>query len=173
MFQRLFNWIKFKTLPPSVLFKNRLYVERDSKTRRITHNLGLTFRNSKWADYSRYDVQPNLRTRLVHSFFWTNGLMLIVLGFWLTSTSYNSFNLINPLAYWCWVIKDLSAYYILTGSTLLTTTVSAIFTQQEVRPNYRKTQEPVSLKSGDIKYFYYAWLVTNPTPNTSFDPPLT
>lgn len=39
-------------LPNSVASKNRLFLERDSKHRRITANFGATFRNSKWADYS-------------------------------------------------------------------------------------------------------------------------
>ena len=52
MFKRLYNWLKLKTLPSSILFKNRLFVERDSKHRRIMSNFGLTFRNSKWSEYA-------------------------------------------------------------------------------------------------------------------------
>jgi hypothetical protein len=48
LFQRLYNWIKYKTLPSSFLFKNRLFIERDSKHRRVLSNFGLSFRNSKW-----------------------------------------------------------------------------------------------------------------------------
>ena len=56
LFSRVFNWIKYKTLPPSTLFLNRLFVERDSKHRRLTSNLGLTFRNSKWSMYARTNI---------------------------------------------------------------------------------------------------------------------
>ena len=57
LFSRVYNWIKYKTLPPSVLFLNRLFVERDSKHRCVLSNLGLTFRNSKWSMYARTNVQ--------------------------------------------------------------------------------------------------------------------
>lgn len=43
-------------LPPSVEGENRLHIERNSKVRRIMSNFGLTFRNSKWADYYRSNV---------------------------------------------------------------------------------------------------------------------
>lgn len=39
-------------LPASINSKNRLFIERDSKHRRITSNIGNTFRNSKWSNYS-------------------------------------------------------------------------------------------------------------------------
>lgn len=65
LFTRLYNWIKYKTLPPSVLFLNRLFVERDSKHRRVTSNLGLTFRNSKWSTYARTNINLSSRTSYV------------------------------------------------------------------------------------------------------------
>lgn len=52
----MFNWLKLKMISPSVLHRNRLYIERDSKTRRVMTNFGLTFRNSKWSDYSLNNV---------------------------------------------------------------------------------------------------------------------
>lgn len=65
LFTRLYNWIKYKTLPPSVLFLNRLFVERDSKHRRVTSNLGLTFRNSKWSTYARTNINLSSRTAYI------------------------------------------------------------------------------------------------------------
>lgn len=67
LFSRVYNWIKYKTLPPSVLFSNRLFVERDSKHRRVTSNLGLTFRNSKWSSYARTNI--NLASRSGYTSF--------------------------------------------------------------------------------------------------------
>ena len=70
---KLYNWIKFKSLPPSVGFKNRLFIERDNKHRRVVFNLGLTFRNSKWADYSRSNLSAssvtNFKTLLKYTLF--------------------------------------------------------------------------------------------------------
>jgi len=56
MLNRLFNYLKAKHLPASTSFKNRLYLERDIKSRRIVANFGATFRNSKWSDYSLTNV---------------------------------------------------------------------------------------------------------------------
>lgn len=75
LFSRLFNWVRYKTLPPSALFLNRLFVERDSKHRRVTSNLGLTFRNSKWSSYARTNVQSSDR----HSYLSEIGLILAVI----------------------------------------------------------------------------------------------
>lgn len=57
LFQQLYNLIKYKTLPASFLFKNRLFIERDSKHKRILTNFGLIFRNSKWSQYESYNIK--------------------------------------------------------------------------------------------------------------------
>ena len=64
LFNYYFNWIKYKTLPPSLLYRNRLFVERDSKHRRVMVNLGVTFRNSKWSSYGR----KNVSLQFVHKY---------------------------------------------------------------------------------------------------------
>lgn len=71
VFKRLFNWLKLKTLPSSVLFKNRLFIERDSKHRRVMTNWGLTFRNSKWTNYSLSNVSTRSVTLFTKLIAWT------------------------------------------------------------------------------------------------------
>lgn len=56
IFKRLFNWLKLKSISPQTLYRNRLFIERNSKTRRVMSNFGLTFRNSKWSDYTLNNV---------------------------------------------------------------------------------------------------------------------
>jgi hypothetical protein len=56
LFQALYNWIKYKSLPPSFLFKNRLFIERNSQRPRITARLGSTFKASKWSLFSQINV---------------------------------------------------------------------------------------------------------------------
>lgn len=56
LFHKLYNWLKFKTLPSSVLYKNRLFIERESKNRRVFNNFGLIFRNSKWSQYENLNI---------------------------------------------------------------------------------------------------------------------
>ena len=72
LFSRIFNWIKYKTLPPSTLFLNRLFIERDSKHRRLMSNLGLTFRNSKWSMYARTNV-----SEINHASLYTSYLTIV------------------------------------------------------------------------------------------------
>ena len=114
LFKRLFNWIKYKTLPPSVLFNNRLFVERDSKTRRVTSNLGLTFRNSKWANYARTDIPTNAKQSYIT---FCKTLLIVVVTtllltcytkFYMTTLAYNN----SLFAFW-WV-KDTGSYYVFT-----------------------------------------------------------
>lgn len=74
LFKQIFNWIKYKTLPPSLLFKNRLFIERDSKTKRIFNNLGLTFRNSKWTSFEMSNIQSHFKSQ------YSRFVLLIVLA---------------------------------------------------------------------------------------------
>lgn len=169
MFKRLFNWIKFKTLPPSINFKNRLFLERDSKSRRITNNLGLTFRNSKWADYTRTDINLNLR----HSYKQALSLLLLstlILGFFLYAFKlYNPTPLSNDLAFFIWSLKDLLTYHTFTFLTLISFTLTVgleKFYVSCVGWFFLKAPEggfvtPKAIssypKSQDLKYVIYHW----------------
>ena len=120
LFSRIYNWIKYKTLPPSVLFTNRLFVERDSKHRRVTSNLGLTFRNSKWSTYARVNVNSSNRTNYVKLLF---QLLFIASSFLLLSsfsTYYNTNLTTNPIFTLLWFIFDADLYLkVIFGSSLL------------------------------------------------------
>lgn len=56
LFQQFYNWFQYKTLPPSFFAKNRLLIEREGKRNRIFNKVGSTFRNSKWANYERNNL---------------------------------------------------------------------------------------------------------------------
>jgi hypothetical protein len=169
LFKQLYNWIKFKTLPPSVLFKNRLYTERDSKTRRITRNLGLTFRNSKWLNYSRTDINFNLKSNLVKSFFLFFSIILIFI--WLLNFNlFYNFNLTNNDCFFLiWYLKDLIVYYFFTSFTLLTLFCSYLFEKFytyildrfffKTSSNNQLNLDSLSqVPLNSYKYLYYNWL---------------
>ena len=63
MFIRMYNYLKNYNNSSSFNFRNLFFVERSAKFRRIMSNVGSTFRNSKWTDYSLNNVN-----RLQHSF---------------------------------------------------------------------------------------------------------
>lgn len=112
LFQRLFNWIKYKTLPQSVLFKNRLFVERDSKHRRIFNNFGLTFRNSKWTNYEMYNVKFHFQWTYYKYFFaliFATGFFLI---FFFHTKLYLSYPLLNLVSFFIWTSVDSFDYYL-------------------------------------------------------------
>ena len=110
LFSRVYNWIKYKTLPPSTLFLNRLVVERDSKHRRILSNLGLTFRNSKWSSYARTNVQDG-STGHLYSFFVVCASFIGILSTLYYTFSYYTFTtVINYVLIPLWFLSDLELY---------------------------------------------------------------
>ena len=177
LFKRLFNWIKFKTLPPSVLFKNRLFVERDSKTRRVTSNLGLTYRNSKWANYTRTDIPTNAKHSYINyckTFFMTLLTLTIVLSY---AKFYTTTVVFNDTLFFFWWLKDTTFYYLFTifgvWTILSATFVEKFFSyfllvkggNSNTSPNTSKSLLDVttSYKLGDYKHIYYNWLTNSTT----------
>lgn len=127
LFSRVYSWIKFKALPPSVLALNRIFVERNSKHRRVLSNLGLTFRNSKWSTYARHNINASsvkryasLASRLV-SFF--------LITFFVHSALYPITSFAAPL---CWFVTDADLYLKAAASSSL---FYAIQTSRLVLPN--------------------------------------
>lgn len=179
MFKRLFNWIKFKTLPPSVNFKNRLFLERDSKSRRITSNLGLTFRNSKWADYTRTDINLNLRysSKQTLSFLFFVSFLFLC-GIYVVRL-YNPALLSNEITFFLWAFKDLLIYHFFSLLTFVSLTLTVGIEKFYVnvvgwfflkKPNVQKlSQDDVNMypKSQDLKHTLYRWLKVSKSPNVS------
>lgn len=110
LFKQLFNWLKYKTLPSSVLFKNRLFIERDSKHRRIMSSWGLTFRNSKWTNYSL----SNVSTHSITSFFKFLKNLTIIIFFGLAVQShFNFYDMelsFNSFSYFLWAVKAQTSH---------------------------------------------------------------
>lgn len=67
MFNKIYSNFKAKMLPPSLNSRNRLFIERDSKHRRITANIGTTFRNSKWRNYTLKNTSSLDRSNYLRS----------------------------------------------------------------------------------------------------------
>lgn len=112
LFQRLYNWIKYKTLPPSFLFKNRLFIERDSKHRRILSNFGLSFRNSKWSNYEVYNIKNQFKTsyyKFISFLFIFFILVFILINF---NKYYISFFFFNNVSFLFWISVDTFDYYL-------------------------------------------------------------
>jgi hypothetical protein len=120
LFSLVYTWIKYKMSPPSVVALNRLFVERDSKHRRITSNLGLTFRNSKWSGYARTNINLDAK----NDFLWTltRVLALLVSSMILFTglTYYNTLATFNPATLLYWFAMDSNLYFQVT-------TISGVF----------------------------------------------
>lgn len=178
LFTRLFNWIKYKTLPPSVLFSNRLFVERDSKHRRVTSNLGLTFRNSKWSTYARTNINLSNRT----SYF---GLISkLILAFILITSLYNfSYfydlqGLTSPIYTMLWFISDSDLYLKVAFSSSIICSLQLLFSfflnAIFPRPSFPDTSHwPETNPKAQVpkrlhKPILHAWLTTD-TSSKSFE----
>ena len=178
LFTRLFNWIKYKTLPPSVLFSNRLFVERDSKHRRVTSNLGLTFRNSKWSTYARTNINLSNRTSYFGLISKTLLALLLIISLYNFSYFYNMQALLSPAYTILWFISDSDLYLKVAFSSSLLCSLQMVlsFIFNEIFPhpsvpdesywseNNSKNQVPRRLH----KPILHAWLTTD-TSSKSFE----
>lgn len=174
LFSRVYNWIKYKTLPPSVLFLNRLFVERDSKHRRVTSNLGLTFRNSKWSTYARVNINLNSRTNyffLLAKFIGFVALLTALIKF---SNYYNLFTFTNYGYSVIWFLFDADLYMKVLFSSSLFCSIQVIFSTiysnflTTLTFNTSKTVNNTLIESESFdvpkrlrKPILYSWLTTN------------
>ena len=106
LFQALYNWIKYKSLPPSFLFKNRLFIERNSQRPRITARLGSTFKSSKWSLFSQINVSKKTK-----NVWFINMIFLVSLLFLLIGIS-GTYRLLPALFSLLWANVDFFDYYL-------------------------------------------------------------
>ena len=180
LFSKVYNWLKYKTLPPSFLFLNRLLVERDSKHRRITSNLGVTFRNSKWSTYVRTNINVAAK-RSYAAVLMQTLLISVVLAVAFSCGDYCVQTvMVRPLYTVLWFLVDADLYLkaLLLSSTLC-------LAQASLRAVYGRLLskflapfvDETSLKEGEgcsfsvparlHKPIIYSWLTSRPS-NSDF-----
>lgn len=179
LFTRLYNWIKYKTLPPSVLFLNRLFVERDSKHRRVTSNLGLTFRNSKWSTYARTNINLESRTSYMNLLL---KLVLVIISFvaLINFTSLFDTTPLESLSFTLmWFLFDADLYLKLAFSStiacsaqlILNSVYNSIFrgfnADAQVSHTIPSTQPNLYIPKRLHKPLFYTWLVGSPITSDS------
>jgi len=174
LFSRVYNWIKYKTLPPSVLFLNRLFVERDSKHRRVTSNLGLTFRSSKWSTYARVNVNLNSKT----NYFQAASKALVVALLVSSLYAFSSYYLTSPLSNYgyplVWFLFDADLYLKVAFSSSLLCTLQLIISSLQGRLlnpfDISNSTESLTCQSSDLpvqlpkrlhRPVLYAWLTSS------------
>lgn len=178
LFKRLFNWIKFKTLPSSVLFKNRLFIERDSKHRRVMSNFGLTYRNSKWSDYALTNVSLKSKTSFLRTL---QQFILIVFVLFVLVRGFKFYNddlLNNDIAFFLWTLLDATKYglcfliwsllfFVKSSLTFIYQRLFSLFYKVDANHDFSGTVNPVSetinLPKGSQKLVFYSWLTNNPS----------
>ncbi len=127
LFQRLYNWIKYKTLPSSFLFKNRLFIERDSKHRRVLSNFGLSFRNSKWSNYETYNIKLQFRKSYYRFIFWITVIFLFFGFLFYFNQYYILFYFFNNISFFFWISIDTFDYYLSFLTWIVTIFFSLMF----------------------------------------------
>lgn len=113
LFKNLYNWIKYKTLPPSVLFKNRLFIERDARNKRILNNLGWVFRSSKWGTRQLPNILLMSKISYLRGFIY---FLVIIATFYLFFYAYLNFYFlyfIKFITFGFWVTLDMISYFCL------------------------------------------------------------
>ena len=192
LFQRLYNWIKYKTLPSSFLFKNRLFIERDSKHRRVFSNFGLSFRNSKWSNYETYNIKLQFKKAYSKFIFWILFFIFILLFFFYFNQYYIIFYFFNNISFFFWISIDTFDYYLsfltwlfsiffsflfnlvysyfffnnFSNNTKVDTNTfnSALFSKFPLNSSFNSKNLYVS--KHDLNWFLYSWLVNpNSTKN--------
>ncbi len=127
LFKRIYNWIKYKTLPSSFLFKNRLFIERDSKHRRILSNFGLSFRNSKWSNYENYNIKNKFRQTYIKYFIYSFYLFLFIFILYYFKKYYILSFFFNHISFIFWISIDTFDYYLSFFLWLFTISISLFF----------------------------------------------
>ena len=109
------------------MFKNRLFIERDSKHRRGLSNFGLSFRNSKWSNYETYNIKSQFRTSYLKYIFW---IMFSIISFFFIlyfKKYYIFFYFFNNVSFIFWISIDTFDYYLSFLIWLFTITISLLF----------------------------------------------
>jgi hypothetical protein len=127
LFQRLYNWIKYKTLPSSFLFKNRLFIERDSKHRRVFSNFGLSFRNSKWSNYETSNIKLQFKKAYLKFIFWLFFIFFFLLFIFYFNQYYIIFYFFNNITFFFWISIDTFDYYLSFLTWIVTLSFSLLF----------------------------------------------
>lgn len=190
LFQRLYNWIKYKTLPSSFLFKNRLFIERDSKHRRVFSNFGLSFRNSKWSNYETYNIKLQFRKAYAKFIFWILFIFFFVLFILYFNQYYIIFYFFNNISFFFWISIDTFDYYLSFLTWVITILFSLLFNlvysyfffnnfSNKTPNNHSEFNSNLFLKfplnssfnsknlyvsKHDLNWFLYSWLI-NPISN--------
>lgn len=150
-------------------------MERDSKNRKVTSNLGLTFRSSKWSNYTRTNITLSSRTSFLNSLrkVATFLILLIVLS---CLISYYSFwpykNFVNTTL---WFIQDADLYLkVLFTSSLLCSVqalVSSLFNKFFLgiaTINYSDKKRITSPSNWNLPKEFYKPLLCSWALNSSF-----
>ena len=190
LFQRIYNWIKYKTLPSSFLFKNRLFIERDSKHRRVLSNFGLSFRNSKWSNYESYNIKSHFKTNYFKYIFWFISFILFIYFSFNFNQYYVWSYFFNNISFIFWISIDSFDYYLSFLLWLFSVLFSLFFNliysylffnsfsnnvfKKENLLNKFSTQfylnfnkNSVYVSKHDLNWILYSWLVnSNSTKNT-------
>ena len=179
LFFKLYNWLKYKTTPSSFLFKNRLFIERDSKHRKVMNNFGLTFRNSKWSNYENNNVNPDFR--ILYLAYFLRTLAVIFFFFYFFSLFFENNFFFNSISFFFWLTVDSLDYYasfmlwsflsfmsvsftklfliILDyRSSLLNKNSSNYFKKEDIISDHSFSNSSVLVSKHDLNWFMYSWL---------------
>ncbi len=169
LFHKLYNWIKYKTLPPSVLFKNRLFIERDVKHKKIVNNFGLVFRSSKWSNYENYNIHSSFKNYYLNSLYFS--LVIFFCIFLLSHYSLLNSYYLNNFFFIFWMSLDSFDYYLSFLVWSFSALISSLFTSFYYFFIFKDSPVPakklstrsddaknLNFSKSDLNWILYSWL---------------
>jgi hypothetical protein len=109
------------------LFKNRLFLERNTKHRRVYNDLGLTFRNTKWTNYAAYNIKSQFFNHYARTLFILAITLMISLLLFYFYPAYSYYYAFNNVMFLFWILLDTISYYTLFYIWALSMTISSIW----------------------------------------------
>ena len=177
LFLKLYNWLKYKTFPTSFLFKNRLFIERDSKHRKVMNNFGLIFRNSKWNNYENANVNADFKNiylkfafKIIFFIFFfyllcflnfTNNFFFSSLSFffWFTLDSLDYYTSFVIWSFFSFLSISLSKFYLFINKyDKLDSKENPSSLLKKINFHNVSSNPSIFLSKSDLNWILYAWL---------------
>lgn len=107
----MYSWLRYKVMPPSFQGKNRLWIERSSRFKRIWVRFGTLFRNERWTNYEKENLQFTFLLQGIKNLYYLFVVFsFFFLGFiffshqWIGETNFN-------IVFWnIWSLIDANDY---------------------------------------------------------------
>lgn len=156
-FNKIFNWLRFITLPPSYLFNNRLFIERNSRNKKIFNNFGWTYKSNVWSKQKTKNLDFLLVKKTTLNYIGVVALVVLVYIYYANPATLFLFISGNPAVhsvyFFFWRVVDYFSFFLFhfcfIGVTFLVSLYTKLFSF--IYPNFQ-----ASRKLNQVSYLNYS-----------------